>query len=316
MAGASNRKRKATSPLERPQIKRRAQSHTSTASSIVERWLQGHPSHQDEYEFSIDDEEFRAEAPLSDKSSKRRGKYTRHYDPNYLDELAARGSFARSSPAGLDKDDSDMCSQLVWGLHLSPSERQFLQGMPRNCDGLRGLCDLRVFIELFDLISPLALQQSIHTDVLTESLDLNWKKAVPFYGPPPRPDNAYGFQPSSFTDAQKRKLNIKPFHKSHYAARKDIWFPFLTSFVKCGTAARDIAERAVAHAMSVALRGIVDLYRRANCVSEVHQRALGFLIFSDDSNAVVSVHYPEIDAQDNRIILAGQFCLDQVQKKC
>ncbi|KIW25747.1 uncharacterized protein PV07_08902 [Cladophialophora immunda] len=67
--------------------------------------------------------------------------------------------------------------------------------------------------------------------------------------------------------------------------------------------------------MSVALRGIVDLHRRANRVSEVHQRALGFLIFSDDSNAVVSVHYPEIDAQDTASYWRDNFVLIKFKRK-
>jgi hypothetical protein len=47
--------------------------------------------------------------------------------------------------------------------------------------------------------------------------------------------------------------------------------------------------------MTIALRGIVDIYRKANRSSEVHRRALGFSISRDDNSARVYAHYPEID---------------------
>jgi hypothetical protein len=49
--------------------------------------------------------------------------------------------------------------------------------------------------------------------------------------------------------------------------------------------------------MTVALRGIVDLFRKANRASEAHRRALGFSISHDDRSVRIHVHYPDIDSE-------------------
>ncbi|OAL23489.1 hypothetical protein AYO22_06539 [Fonsecaea multimorphosa] len=273
MAGSVTRKRKASSSLEPSRNKRRPHVVVSKAARIIERWLQGHPEHESEYEFSADGEELSSRRPLTHTPSKNRGKYALHYEPNYLGDLEARGSSASSSPAGLNKDDASLCEKLVSPTPMSSEERSFMEKMPVRGDNLESLSDLGVFKELFDLILPSAVQQRVQGGILRECFDLNWANAVPVYGPFPRPDHTYGLRPSNLTPAQKRKLNIMSFNKSYLAARYDIWFNFLTSFVKSGTAACDIAERAAMHAMTVALRGIVDLYRRANRVSAVYRRA-------------------------------------------
>jgi hypothetical protein len=40
-----------------------------------------------------------------------------------------------------------------------------------------------------------------------------------------------------------------------------MYFPFLTSEVKCGASALDIADRQNAHSQTVALRGLIELFQ-------------------------------------------------------
>ena len=49
--------------------------------------------------------------------------------------------------------------------------------------------------------------------------------------------------------------------------------------------------------MTIALRGIVDLFRKADCAADVHRRVLGFSISHDDRNARIYAHYPEINGE-------------------
>ena len=49
--------------------------------------------------------------------------------------------------------------------------------------------------------------------------------------------------------------------------------------------------------MTIAVRGIVGIYREANRASDVHRKALGFSISRDDFSARVYVHYPEIEGE-------------------
>ncbi|KIW36673.1 uncharacterized protein PV06_11091 [Exophiala oligosperma] len=50
--------------------------------------------------------------------------------------------------------------------------------------------------------------------------------------------------------------------------------------------------------MTVALRGIVDVFRKANRASEVHRRALGYSISHDDRSVRISAHYPEVQGEN------------------
>ncbi len=82
--------------------------------------------------------------------------------------------------------------------------------------------------------------------------------------------------------------------KSFCTAREDIYFPFFTSEVKCGKQALDLADRPNAHSMTIAARGVIDLYRKIGRPMEVHRRILGFSISHDDRIVRIYSHYPEI----------------------
>ena len=71
---------------------------------------------------------------------------------------------------------------------------------------------------------------------------------------------------------------------SFFAGREGTCFPFFTCEVKCGTQALDIGDRANTNSMTIVLRGVVELYRRAGRVMDVHRRILGFSISHDDKN--------------------------------
>jgi len=50
-----------------------------------------------------------------------------------------------------------------------------------------------------------------------------------------------------------------------------MYFPFFTCEVKCGAAALDVADRQNAHSMTLAVRGIVELFRLVKREKELHQ---------------------------------------------
>ncbi|OAP55660.1 hypothetical protein AYL99_09812 [Fonsecaea erecta] len=288
------RKRRASIELEACQIKRRSSSSKSHGAVIIQQWLIGHPEDESEYEFSAQYEDLSTQRPAASSSFKKRGKYAPYDHPNYISELALRGGFAQSSAAGLVQVDQDMCDQLVLPPRITREERALLASMPEPHSRGSGLRSLNIFMEVQALISLSSVEYSCRGDLFIDCINLKWDQAVPFYGPAPRPDHTYGFRPTVLTEVQQRKLHSNLSATSYYAPRNNILFPFLTSFVKCGTAACDIADRAAVHAMTVASRGIVDLYQRAGRASELHRRALGFSIFSDDRHAALCVHYPEI----------------------
>ena len=64
-----------------------------------------------------------------------------------------------------------------------------------------------------------------------------------------------------------------------------MYFPFLTCEVKCGAAALDIADRQNAHSMTMAVRGIVELFRLVKREKELHREILAFSISHDQRNS-------------------------------
>jgi hypothetical protein len=76
-----------------------------------------------------------------------------------------------------------------------------------------------------------------------------------------------------------------------------MYLPFLTCEVKCGAAALDIADRQNAHSMTLAVRGIVELFRLVKRENELHRKILAFSISHDHRTVRIYGHYPIIDGE-------------------
>ena len=74
-----------------------------------------------------------------------------------------------------------------------------------------------------------------------------------------------------------------------------MYFPFLTCEVKCGAAALDVADRQNAHSMTLAVRGVVELFRLVKREKELHREILAFSISHDHSTVRIYGHYALID---------------------
>ncbi|KAL2384413.1 hypothetical protein RJZ90_002013 [Blastomyces dermatitidis] len=65
--------------------------------------------------------------------------------------------------------------------------------------------------------------------------------------------------------------------------------------LKCGAATLNIADRQNAHSMTLAVRGVTDLFRREN---ELHQEILAFSISHDHRTVRIYGHYPIIKGKE------------------
>jgi hypothetical protein len=77
-----------------------------------------------------------------------------------------------------------------------------------------------------------------------------------------------------------------------------MYLPFLTYKVKCSAAALDIADRQNAHSITVAVRGVVELFRLVGREKELHREILAFSISHDDRTVRIYGHYPMINRKD------------------
>jgi hypothetical protein len=70
-----------------------------------------------------------------------------------------------------------------------------------------------------------------------------------------------------------------------------MYFRFLTCEVKCGTVALDVADKQNAHSMTMAVKGIVELFRLVKREPEVHRQILAFSISHDHRTVRIYGHY-------------------------
>ena len=105
---------------------------------------------------------------------------------------------------------------------------------------------------------------------------------------------------SAFTNSRLEKLT--PFvgemtdtFTSYFMATWKMYLPFLTCEVKCGAAALDVADRQNAHSMTLAVKGVVELFRLVKREKELHREILAFSISHDHSSVRIYSHYPLID---------------------
>ncbi|KAF1950392.1 hypothetical protein CC80DRAFT_519990 [Byssothecium circinans] len=123
-----------------------------------------------------------------------------------------------------------------------------------------------------------------------KSVNEGWNNSIPLTGLRPQPDYAVGFGQSGFTEEQLNKL--RPFvgeltDTSFFIATYYMYFPFLTCQVKCGAAALNIADRQNAHSMTLAARGVIELFKLI----------LPFLVSHDHRTVRIYGHYLVIEEQ-------------------
>jgi hypothetical protein len=137
-----------------------------------------------------------------------------------------------------------------------------------------------------------------HLEILVESVNEGWNNSIPITKTRPQPDYSVGFRREAFTEDQLKRL--EPFvgdlsDTSFFMATFYMYFPFLTCEVKCGTAALDVADKQNAHSMTMAVRGIVELFRLLNREEELDREILAFSISHDHRTVRIYGHYPVID---------------------
>jgi hypothetical protein len=148
-----------------------------------------------------------------------------------------------------------------------------------------------------------------HLEILRETVNACWVNSITFIKPPgslpgPRshPDFSLGVKRDAFSREQLKKLQLfigNPLADSSLlAATYNMYLPFLSSEVKCGTTGLDVADRQNAHTQSVILRGLHSLFSLVNRESELHREINGFSISHSDVDVRIWGHYAVSDGKD------------------
>ncbi|MCJ1427645.1 hypothetical protein MMC29_005549 [Sticta canariensis] len=212
--------------------------------------------------------------------------------------------------AGIYMDDDDkvattkeckaLCQALLNTDQTLPHDSLFNDDLfKRVCQRVRNKNEARVIRDLSPLLVPSAeilyLRGATNLEHLIETVDESWIKSIPLVkGPRPQPDFAVGLKSSAFTSEQIRKLqpSIGDWQTtSRLVATDEMYFPFLTSEVKCGNEALNIADRQNAHSAAVAANAVVELYRLVSRQDELNRKILAFSISHDNEAVRMYGHY-------------------------
>ena len=198
------------------------------------------------------------------------------------------------------------CKTLLKNDQTIPQDSLFRDDLfRRTCEKIRNRNEAIVVQDITRLIVPsaenLAIYGAKHLIHLYETVNEGWNNTVEYEGTLPQPDYSVGFGRSAFTQEQLNKL--KPFVgepgfkvTNYLMATTRMYFPFLTCEVKCGAAALDFADRQNAQSMSVALRGLVVLFRYVKREKELAREILTFFISHDHRSVRIYGHYPVIES--------------------
>ncbi|KAL7922906.1 hypothetical protein ACQKWADRAFT_291755 [Trichoderma austrokoningii] len=312
-------------PRKRPRMSRTIDANTAASVSgkginLLEYWIREGSWSKKFFEpesnllarkkpFRSKQSEAGSTAPVSAPSDEipREAKSIPYARPSYETVLAAKKSFMDTCDQGIQKASRDLCETLLSSKQAYPRDSLFRDDLfDTTCRKIRNQNEAMIIRDISPLIVPsaqtLAIHGATHLNHLMESVNEGWNSARPFYGPRPQPDYSLGFGRFAFTDDQLKKL--EPFVgedpdsvTSLFMATWQMYFPFLSCEVKCGNQALDIADRQNAHSMTLAVRGIVELFRMAKREKELHLQILAFSVSHNQREVRIYGHYPLMDGE-------------------
>ncbi|KAG9772805.1 hypothetical protein KCU88_g6021, partial [Aureobasidium melanogenum] len=249
-----------------------------------------------------------SDAPSSTTPSDQKAreeKSSPYKDARYEALLAAKGSFMDASDPGVDDKSRTLIRGLLEKAQPVPKDSLFREDLFNSTfRKIRNRNETRVIRDISQLIVPsaeiFATYGAAALDCLIESTNEGWNNSIPVTKTRPQPDYSVGFRREAFTETQLQKL--QPFvgdltDNSFFMGTWYMYFPFFSSEVKCGAAALDVADRQNAHSMTLAVRGVVELFRLVKREKELHREILAFSISHDHRSVRIYGHYPVIEGK-------------------
>ncbi|KAK3332932.1 hypothetical protein B0T19DRAFT_490755 [Cercophora scortea] len=196
-------------------------------------------------------------------------------DQRYETLLAIKGSFVGGAPSGPAVASQTLLRSLLKKTPPVPSDTLFRDDVfETTCQRIQSKNEARIIQDIGRLIVPsaesLATFGAAHLDILIESVDELWDNSIPFTSncPQPQPDYSVGFTRDAFTKDQLDKLA-----------------PFIGDFTG-------------GDYMTLAVRGIVELFRTCKREDELNRKILAFSVSHDDRSVQIYGHYPVIAGKD------------------
>lgn len=244
----------------------------------------------------------------------RENKAEQFRDDRYEALLESKSIFMEPPGQDITDIDKNMCSTLLHAQQPLPRGSIFDDDTFKMAfKNLRNRNEARVTQDISRLIVPsaetLALDHK-RLSALIESVKEEWDSSIPLTDTHPQPDYAVGFRQEAFEEDQLAKLapftgNYMTRDQSFFLGTYYMYFPFVAYEMKHG---HQFAERKNAETMTVAIRGVVELFRAVEREKEIDRRILGFSISHDQSYIKIHGHYPVIDGKDT------EYCTHPIHK--
>ncbi|KAL7806796.1 hypothetical protein V8C44DRAFT_360364 [Trichoderma aethiopicum] len=250
-----------------------------------------------------------ATSTTSSNQKPREQKSPPYEDARYSLLLQTKGSYMGMSELGITDGSKQLIRRLLSHEQSTPQGTLFDdETFIDACCNLENKNEARIIQDVSRLLVPsaesLALRNKDYKR-LVESVSEEWDNSIPLTGARPQPDYSVGFKRDAFTKNRLDKLS--PFigdlfsgDQSFFMATYYMYFPFLTCEVQCGAAGLDIADRQNAHSMTLAVRGIVELFRAVKREDEVDRKILAFSVSHDHRLVRIYGHYPVINGEDTK----------------
>lgn len=220
-------------------------------------------------------------------------------DARYSLLLQNYGSYMDISELGINCESKRLVRDLLSLEQPVPMGTLFDDEVFVNaCRNLQGRNEARITRDISRLIVPSAEEFALDDRTfqpLVESVHEGWDNSFAVTNPRPQPCYSVGFKREAFTEEQLNKLSlyirdVTDGGRSLFMATYYMYFPFLTYEV--GTL--DIADRQNAHSMTLAVRGITELFRAANRGNDIERQIVAFSISHDHRSVRIYGHYPVI----------------------
>ncbi|KAI9891712.1 MAG: hypothetical protein M1814_002462 [Vezdaea aestivalis] len=223
---------------------------------------------------------------------------------DYEFNLSLKGSYICESDQGLLTAERKFCDELRTSDFKVPSDSLFEDSrLRKTCEKLRNQNEARVIQDVALLVVPsaesLATCGNTHLKCLKETVDAQWDLSIAFHGPRPFPDYAVGFGYQAFSPEQQKKIGYYPCHKPNSLVKLDVCFPFLSRESK-SVGQLNVADKQNAHSMTVAMKGLVDLFRSVGRQQDLHRKILAFSFSHDCQMVSINAHYPEIEGDETK----------------
>ena len=198
--------------------------------------------------------------------------------------------------AAIDDDSKELCDKLLDAVYDHPKDTLFgddtLVSALRRVQAQKQAWWLR---DITPCLVPSAELPYICNDAklaeLTDDFNEPPDKSKPVCGPHIKPDFVAGLASSAFTAKEIQHLKKDHTYDSPSYITADMYFPFLICEAKCGELGMSEAERRAMQRSSIAIKAVVELYRKVSRAHELDHKILAFSISHTHRMVRIHGHY-------------------------